>query len=152
MVDIKEYGRLENFCNYDNCTSNKVGAAYQHKKNKRIRCFKYIDFQRGRGDPLECTRDNCKHYIYVNPNQTKITKFIKDPVVKEDISYLDKMDKHEIYNLAEELIHENNELKAEVEKLKIAYAGCVGATVEELFEPEKFEKTVEKTNSEENGS
>lgn len=31
--------------------------------------------------------------------------------LKEDTSYLDRMDRDELYNLAEELIEENNELK-----------------------------------------
>jgi len=43
----------------------------------------------------------------------------------EDKSYLDKMDQDEIYNLAEELIDENNELKDRFSNLAVTMIAVV---------------------------
>lgn len=73
MLNLEEFEKLKDFCNYNTPDLSERGVAYQHKEDKRIRCFKYVDLERGRGDTIECKGLDCKHYIYVSPNQTTLT-------------------------------------------------------------------------------
>lgn len=69
-----EFIHLKEFCSYDeNHLSN--GIALKEKITGKVFCFKYYDLWRGRGNYSECKGLECKFYYYVDPRQTKITKF-----------------------------------------------------------------------------
>lgn len=90
MIDLRQFEKLEKFCNYEDLEyggTSTDGIAYQHKKNCRIYCFKHVDLERGRGDMVECKKDQCKHYIYVNPNQTPLLGYFREQLPKlKDVS------------------------------------------------------------------
>lgn len=72
MIDLEDYEQLKKFCNYDDVGIPDGGVAYKKKSNNVTYCFKYVDTERGRGDPMPCIFKTCGHYIYVNPNQTTL--------------------------------------------------------------------------------
>lgn len=89
MINIKEFDKLTDFCNYQDLEyggTSEDGIAYQNKKNKKIFCFKYVDLERGWRDIVECKKDQCKHYVYVDPNQTMLDGYYKEMLPKlEDL-------------------------------------------------------------------
>jgi hypothetical protein len=71
----KDFKVQKNFCSYSGYCLLPDGVALKNKKNGRIYCFQYVNLERGRGEPKPCLKGECRYYIYVNPNQTKLTDF-----------------------------------------------------------------------------
>ena len=68
------YTELKGYCCFeDNDLAD--GCALRHKITGLVYCFKDYDIHRGRGKYSECKGSDCEYYCFIDPRQTKITKF-----------------------------------------------------------------------------